>query len=246
MHAPAAMSPADHCLHWPPGSQQHTLWLMPERAAFEPETRTLFVADVHLGKAAVFRARGLPVPQGTSTDTLSRLSQALDRSGARHMVVLGDFLHARESHAPGTLAALSAWRDRHPDVDALVVEGNHDVHAGQVQASLGIVTRTAPYVHGFLHGLHAPPPEGQASSEASSGALTLAGHVHPVARLRGRIDSLRLPVFWLRDAVLVLPAFGEFTGGYAIGPSRQPGEQRFVVGEQVTPLLNNPAKPARD
>src|SRR4051812_132134 len=108
------------------------LVLMPERAVYEPASGTLFVADLHLGKSAVFRARGLPVPHGTSQATLDRLAAAVARSGAVRLVVLGDFLHARESQAATTLAALAAWRAAHPALEALVVEGNHDRHAGQV------------------------------------------------------------------------------------------------------------------
>ena len=35
-----------------------------ERALFWPAQATLFVADVHLGKAATFRAGGVPLPRG--------------------------------------------------------------------------------------------------------------------------------------------------------------------------------------
>lgn len=206
---------------------------MPERAAFEPESRTLFVADVHLGRAAVFRARGLPVPQGTTTGTLARLSQALDRCQARHLVVLGDFLHAKESHASSTLAALSNWRQRHPHLHCLVIEGNHDLHAGQVQASFSIQSITGPYVHGCLRGVHHPPEQ---QGDQAKDTLTLAGHVHPVVHLRSRTDRLRLPIFWLHQGVLTLPAFGEFTGGFAINPAAQRDGEVFVVGEQVLPL----------
>lgn len=206
---------------------------MPERAAFEPESRTLFVADVHLGKAAVFRARGLPVPQGTTTGTLARLSQALDRCQAQHLVVLGDFLHAKESHASGTLAALSTWRQRHSHLHCLVIEGNHDLHAGRVQASFDIQSITEPYVHGCLRGVHHPPEH---DGDQAQGTLTLAGHVHPVVHLQSRTDRLRLPIFWLHQGVLTLPAFGEFTGGFAINPAAQPEGEVFVVGEQVVPL----------
>lgn len=224
----------DHTLNWPRDARALlSLHLMPERAAFEPATGTLFVADVHLGKAAVFRARGLPVPQGTTTATLARLSQALDRSQARQLVVLGDFLHARESHASATLAALSSWRQRHPQLHCLVIEGNHDRHAGRVQASLGIPSSTEPYAHGLLRGVHHPP---QAGTDTPPGTLTLAGHVHPVLHLRGRTDSLRLPIFWLHHGVLTLPAFGEFTGGFAVNPAAHPGGEAFVVGEKVLPL----------
>ncbi|MBC7700734.1 ligase-associated DNA damage response endonuclease PdeM [Aquabacterium sp.] len=228
----------DHTLNWPPKAPTRlSLQLMPERAAFEPTTRTLFVADVHLGKAAVFRARGLPVPQGTTTSTLARLSQALERCQARHLVVLGDFLHAKESHASGTLAALSNWRQHHPHLQCLVIEGNHDLHAGRVHASFGIQSVAGPYVHGCLRGVHHPPEPG---SHEAPGTLTLAGHVHPVVHLRSRTDSLRLPVFWLSQGVLTLPAFGEFTGGFAINPAADPEGEVFVVSEQVLPLARKP------
>lgn len=84
--------------------------LLPERAAHAPGLATLLVADLHLGKAAVFRARGIPVPQGTTSETLHRLSAVLERTGVQRLVVLGDFLHARESHAAPTLDALARWR----------------------------------------------------------------------------------------------------------------------------------------
>lgn len=225
----------DHTLNWPRAATPLvSLQLMPERAAFEATTHTLFIADVHLGKAAVFRARGLPVPQGTTTGTLARLSQALERCQARHLVVLGDFLHAQESHASGTLAALAAWRQRHPHLQCLVIEGNHDRHAGHVQASFDIQSSTAPYVHGLLRGVHHPPEPGHDPPDGAT--LTLAGHVHPVMQLRGRTDSLRLPVFWLHQGVLTLPAFGEFTGGFALNPTEHPGAEVFVIGDQVLPL----------
>jgi len=226
----------DHLLAWPcrQAARGH-LHLMPERAAFDPATRTLFIADVHLGKAAVFRARGLPVPQGTTTATLGRLSQAIDRSGAASLVVLGDFLHAHESHSPGTLAALSSWRQRHPRLDCLVIEGNHDVHAGRVQASFGIETQAEPCTRGWLRGVHHPPVAEQATPDRPT--PTPAGHIHPVMHLRGRTDRLRLPAFWLQGTVLTLPAFGEFTGGFAIDPAAHPDGQWFVVSAQaVLPL----------
>jgi len=214
----------DHVLDLPPTQVR----LMPERAVFEPASGTLFVADVHLGKAAVFRARGIPVPHGTSGETLDRLAAAVARCGATRLVVLGDFLHAKESQSASTMAALAAWRDAHPDLDCVVVEGNHDRHAGQVQAAFGFRTLDGPWVSGALRGVHDP-------AEASMpGLWTLAGHVHPVVRLRGRHDTLRLPCFWLRDRVLTLPAFGAFTGGYAV--DMLDGDSVFVVGERVHPM----------
>jgi Predicted ICC-like phosphoesterases len=70
--------------------------LLPERAAFWPRQRVLFVADLHMGKAAAFRASGLGVPEGHLADDLSRLSQAIARVGARQVIFLGDLLHAAQ------------------------------------------------------------------------------------------------------------------------------------------------------
>jgi hypothetical protein len=58
------------------------LTLLPEKAAFLAESRTLLVADVHIGKAVSFRSFGVPVPRGTTGETLSALS-ALGRPTRR-------------------------------------------------------------------------------------------------------------------------------------------------------------------
>ena len=43
-----------------------TVTLFADRALFWTRERTLFVADVHLGKTATFRAHGVPLPRGTT------------------------------------------------------------------------------------------------------------------------------------------------------------------------------------
>ena len=83
---------------------QHALWW--------PAQGTLFIADLHLGKAATFRARGIPVPAGTTQGNLDRLSALLLGLPVHRLVVLGDFLHAAEARNPSVLAALAGWRSR--------------------------------------------------------------------------------------------------------------------------------------
>lgn len=72
------------------GDQQ--LALLPDRAVWWPLARTLFIADSHFGKAATFRAAGLPIPDATETD-LARLDRLLQSTIARRLIVLGDLLH---------------------------------------------------------------------------------------------------------------------------------------------------------
>jgi DNA ligase-associated metallophosphoesterase len=206
------------------------LRLLPERAALLIDLATLLVADAHIGKAVSFRRLGVPVPQGTTSETLARLSALIDSTGARRVVFLGDLLHSARSRAPATVAAVQSWRARHAAVELTLVRGNHDRHAGDPPADWGIETVAGPLRLAGLDGLalaHHPEP--------MPGAYVIAGHVHPAVRLGRGIDSLRLPCFHFGAAVGVLPAFGAFTGMYVVRPA--PGERFFVVaGASVRPL----------
>ena len=93
------MTPRDSCVAI---AGEH-LHLLAERAVYWERTSTLLVADPHFGKAAAFRAGGVPVPRGTTTENLRRLDRAIARTNARRVIFLGDFLHAREGRAPETL-----------------------------------------------------------------------------------------------------------------------------------------------
>ena len=72
-----------------------TLTLFPERAAFWQRENTLLVADVHFGKAAAFRAGGIPVPGGTTAEALGRLDDLIaqmkvDKDQARDILATED------------------------------------------------------------------------------------------------------------------------------------------------------------
>src|SRR6476469_9316188 len=63
------------------------------RALYWPRCMTLFIADLHLGKAATFRAGGVPLPRGSTAADLARLTRLIERTSAARLGVLGDFLH---------------------------------------------------------------------------------------------------------------------------------------------------------
>ena len=88
------------------------LTLLAEKAAFLAASRHAAVADAHIGKAVSFRALGVPVPRGTTSETLAALSALIATWRARRVVFLGDFLHSARSHAPATLGAVARWRAR--------------------------------------------------------------------------------------------------------------------------------------
>ena len=183
--------------------------LLPGRAAWAPAARTLFVADLHLGKAAAFRALGAPAPTGVSEETLRRLAELIEAMRPDHVVALGDFTHARASLTDGLLASLRGWRTRWSESAFTIVLGNHDRGAGRAYADSGFDWADAPVGIAGVECRHHP-----IAADDASGPLALAGHIHPVARLNGPgRDSLRLPCFVLTGRQIVLPAFGEFTGG---------------------------------
>ena len=198
------------------------LTLLPEKAAFIAASRTLLVADVHIGKAVSFRALGVPVPHGTTGETLAALTTLVARWRARRIVFLGDFLHSRRSHAVATIAAVADWRQAHAGLELVLVRGNHDDRAGDPPRHLRIDVVDEPLMSDGFALCHHPRPR--------RGAYVLAGHLHPCVSLGGRgWDHLRLPCFWFGDEVGVLPAFGAFTGMHPI---------RAGVGERVCAIAD--------
>lgn len=195
--------------------------LLPERALHWPRARMLLVADVHFGKAATFRALGVPVPSGTTAHNLQRLDALLAAHDVAQLVFLGDFLHARAAHARATLDALHAWRARHPALHVTLVRGNHDRRAGDPPRSLDLQIVEEPWVQGPFALCHVPA--------RVDGLHAIAGHLHPVHRLQWRADSVRLPCFVIGAHGSVLPAFGSFTGGFTVSPAD--GERVIVTSE---------------
>jgi uncharacterized protein len=208
----------------------HALVLSAWRAAFDPVHKSLFVADVHLGKDAVFRARGIPVPVGSTQETLARLDGLIAVHRPESIFFLGDLLHARESHAEEVLAALRRWRIQHGNLRLVLVEGNHDKHAGALAAEFDVETVVEPYRLGTWALCHHP--------QTVEDAYVLAGHEHPVIRLATRFDRVRLPCFRIGERVGVLPAFGAFTGGFEISANSAGDDIYAVAGEKVVIVRN--------
>ncbi|MDR5778615.1 ligase-associated DNA damage response endonuclease PdeM [Caballeronia sp. LZ065] len=206
----------------------HALVLSADRAAFDPVLGSLFIADAHFGKDAVFRARGIPVPAGTTGESLARLDALVAAHRPESVVFLGDLLHARESHAQETLEALGGWRERHRGLRLVLVEGNHDRHAGALPAAFGVELVKEPYRLGPWALCHHP--------QTVDGAYALAGHEHPVYRLATRLDRARLPCFRFGARAGVLPAFGAFTGGFEVNDDVRREAVYVIAGERVLPV----------
>jgi DNA ligase-associated metallophosphoesterase len=199
--------------------------LLPERGLLIERTRTLIVADVHWGKSAAFRAARIPVPPGTTTSDLDRLSGLIARTAPARLDVLGDHFHARTWQALRTATAIRQWRHKHRELPISLVRGNHDLRAGDPPQEFAIECVDEPYRLGRFVLCHRPCHH--------DGGYTLAGHIHPCYSVYGPgRQRERLPCFLLGKDTGVIPAFGSFTGMAPVGVV--PGDAVFVIaGDEV-------------
>mgnify|MGYP001788517563 CR=1 FL=1 len=170
-------------------------------ALWLPRERALLVADLHLEKGASFVPFGQMLPPYDTAATLARLAGAVARFKPRLVVAMGDSFHRRDSarslgaETRGQIAALQAGRDW------LWITGNHDPDKPHGLGGEGAQT----LVLGGVMLRHAP--------DAMATGPEIAGHMHPVAKVRLRGRSLRRRCFALSGGRCILPAMGAYAGG---------------------------------
>ncbi|MEO1584608.1 MAG: ligase-associated DNA damage response endonuclease PdeM [Planctomycetota bacterium] len=212
-----------------------TLEAMPERTLWWPRTRTLALADLHLGKDEGLRAAGAAVPTGPMAADLDRLSAAIDRTNPDRVIIVGDLIHGRLGLKDHVIDSVAAWRAGHGCGFILVV-GNHDRNArgNKLPAALdawGMETADPELTIGPICFVHDP-------ADATGPSVT--GHVHPSIGV-GR--GARVPAFVRTGEVIVLPAFSAFTSGAPIDPRAADEVVCCCEGEAVR--LTPPRSPAR-
>ena len=201
----------------------HALQLLPQRALWDPQQRLLLVADLHLGKAESFQASGVPLPSDGDLTNLNRLLELAQHHHPTAVVVLGDLIH-------GPLGLTLALRHKLAALPELLgcplrlVGGNHERGSWIEGLAAEPAQRAGP-----LWLSHEP------CTAPDPSLLTVCGHVHPVALLGQGADRLRLPCFALdrRQRQLLLPAFGDLTGGHPCPPAL---ERWGIADGQVLPL----------
>lgn len=199
------------------------LELLPEKAIYWPAREMLLVADLHIGKAATFRAFGAPVPESPTYETLARLTALVEAKKARSLAILGDLFHAREATQGAPRQAFLDWLATHSTLEIKLVVGNHDRRAMSALAEFG---EWADAVE--------ETPFRMAHHPSEHELYTLCGHIHPGYRLVAPgYRSECLPCFWFGKHYAVLPAFGSFTGLGRIEPSEGDGVYLIANSEVI-------------
>jgi hypothetical protein len=195
------------------------LMLDPMGAAFWPAQKLLVVSDLHLEKGTAFARQGMLLPPWDTQATLERLALLLRRWSPDTVVALGDSFHDAGGAArlpPAEATRLRAMTAAHRFV---WIEGNHDPAApeglgGEPAGTL----RTGKLT--FRH-------EGAGRAETAE----VVGHHHPKATVQARTGPLTRPCFVFDGRRLMMPAFGEYTGGLDV---RDPAISRlFPRGGRV-------------
>lgn len=212
----------------------HRVELHPHAAMYWPVEDALVLADLHLGKATHFRRHGMAVPQYVQDETLDKLSGLLVDYRPSRLLLLGDLFHADYN---------DEWEDFADVVTGFVdtrtelVLGNHDRLTRHQYEKYDIRVLEEPYVEGGFAFSHHPMSREELRERLpghrdTDALYNLAGHVHPAAKLYGRGDALKLPCFYFGREAGLLPAFGSFTGTYAVGKRR--GDRVYVIaGDRV-------------
>ena len=202
------------------------LTLLPEGAAWLADSATLILADLHLGKSAAFRAKGLPVPEGDNARDFGRMLALAERYQAARLIIAGDLFHASGGITPELEADLSDFIHL-LGIPLILVLGNHDAKIQKLPDLLHVFPHLD--LGETIRIIHDP-------QDAKGERLHLCGHWHPVVKIPdGKRTSLRLPCFLFRNNTLVLPAFGSFTGGAIL--TAEPDDRVFIaLRDQIVEL----------
>ena len=179
-----------------------TVTLDQSGAAWLSTRSTLIVSDLHLEKGSNAAARGRLIPAFDSHDTLTRLRCVIEAYRPTRVICLGDSFHdgragermaeADRQGLASLCAAVEEW---------VWISGNHDPEApefcrGERRRDLqidGVTLRHEP--------------------NADRETPEIAGHFHPKASVPAGGHRLSGRCFCVSDDLLIMPAFGAYTGG---------------------------------
>ena len=204
-----------------------TLTLLPERALFLPARETLLVADLHLGKAETYRSLGVPMPEGIAEESLERLENAIRRSRAERVIVLGDLVHCEDGMEDPVVELMARWR-RRVSLPMSLIGGNHDAGVS-IPRSWRIEDDGEGRRLGPFQLLHHPRPTDTAFEARDP--VVLAGHLHPVLSLGAGARRILTHAFVVEPGQVILPAFTPFARGARVHPEPDRGRKIFAIAE---------------
>jgi uncharacterized protein len=180
------------------------LMLDPRGAVFWPAESLLIVSDLHLEKGSFLALFGSMLPRYDTRDTLLRLAELISDYQPQQVVCLGDSFHDCKAY------------DRLPaEEQTLLLELVHSVPRwhwvlGNHDAALPCTLPGQAIAYAQLHNIllcHEPVAEPLPQ---------IIGHFHPKASIQTAAAKVSGPCFVVSNNLLIMPAFGSYTGGLSI------------------------------
>lgn len=187
-----------------------------------PAREALVVSDLHLEKSTFLAQFGNPVAPLDTHDTLARLAALVAKYRPKSLILLGDSFHDRGAWARLDAAARDQLLELCATVDdCCFIEGNHDRDLSLPDCLCFEDERT---VAGVVF-RHEPGPPALPQ---------VIGHFHPALSFSLRGHRLRGKCFAVSADMLIMPAFGSYTGGLDL---RDPAYAAIGGGEPFQPYL---------
>ncbi|WP_224447454.1 metallophosphoesterase [Haloprofundus salilacus] len=216
-------------------------FVLADRAVFLPASKTLVVADLHVGRD---EASEVEFPLGERADLRERFAALLDRFSPAEAVFAGDVLHSFSRASAATTESLdelvTACRDR--GVRPVLVVGNHDTMLDSVWDG----TLYDEYLLGRKAGGDGDDSDrilvchGHAEPDGDADCYVV-GHDHPTITIEGQRRPCFLygPKTYRDSDVLMLPAFSCLAPGVEINGMRTRDFQSPLVtdADALRPLV---------
>lgn len=180
-------------------------WAHASGALWLSESRTVLLADVHLGYGWALRRRGQLGPTEDAR-VRQKLYETVRELQPEKIVFLGDVVHASRPGVDERVAVESTLQELANQAKLILIPGNHDRRFARDYGASVVEIAEAWSGSGLLavHG-HTLP--------VTTEHLVL-GHIHPALSIRDHAGACqKAPVFVASSRVTILPAFSPFSAG---------------------------------
>lgn len=185
--------------------KNQTCHLLAAHAVFWEERKTLIIADIHIGKAAVFRKHGIPIPEGNMADDLYNIARLIKELQVEVCIIVGDLIHAKSGLTTEIRSVFANWLQE-IKCEVHLVMGNHD--RGLAKA---LPNDWRLYLHQEF--LLMEPFYFSHYPMKHPNWFVWSGHIHPKIEVKNGHDKLILRCFQIFPNLGILPAFSSFVGG---------------------------------
>lgn len=200
-------------------------------ALYLEKSRTLVVADLHIGYEEALNKQGILLPRFQFRETVARLKRILDSAKPKKVIINGDLKHEFGG------ISVQEWRETLKVLDLILtytddvvlLRGNHDTIIGPIAEKRHVRILDEILIGSFYitHGHRIPE-----SLKLAKPRTVIIGHEHPAVGLR---EGLRTELFkcflvgeWRKKRLIVIPSFNTVVEGTDI-----------LKNKLISPFLQN-------